>query len=190
MGRYKLGPQGAYYDPNDSGPDQANSDQITQLQAQTVQAPNPSQVYTPPNGNTGINGGQIGGGSQVQPGFQIDPNVLAPFQTPEYRNWQPGQPAPPGYYTYFDVHSGSQRLSPNNSMHLDSMGGGNADHSILFNPNNPSAPGGSQWTGGVTGGLYGTLGSIGQQLAPMATAAQRAPSRGFGTLATLGSSLF
>lgn len=44
MGRYKLGPQGAYYDPNDSGPDQASPSQIQAMQQSSggPSAPNPS----------------------------------------------------------------------------------------------------------------------------------------------------
>lgn len=57
MGRYKLGPQGTYFDPNDSGPDQASADQISQFQQQQAPAA-PSGGYQPPTG--GINPGPIG----------------------------------------------------------------------------------------------------------------------------------
>src|SRR5262245_32306422 len=50
MGRYKLGPQGAYYDPNDSGPDQASPDQIAALQGPSASVgPGPQRQVTDPN---------------------------------------------------------------------------------------------------------------------------------------------
>lgn len=68
MGRYKLGPQGAYYDPNDSGPDQASPEQIQALQQPPapfdpsrgsepggIRGNFPSGDYQPPTG--GINPG-------------------------------------------------------------------------------------------------------------------------------------
>lgn len=50
MGRYKLGPNGAYYDQNDVGPDQASPEQIAALQPMPKQqAPAPMQQMTPMN---------------------------------------------------------------------------------------------------------------------------------------------
>lgn len=47
-GRYKLGPDGAYFDPNDGGPDQASPEQIQQLQGQTApQSPAPTESSQP-----------------------------------------------------------------------------------------------------------------------------------------------
>lgn len=67
-GRYKLGPDGVYYDANDEGPDQASPEQIQQYQASqgsstpsaptSTEAPESSDTpYMPPSGNTGVNGG-------------------------------------------------------------------------------------------------------------------------------------
>ena len=61
-GRYKLGPDGTYFDPLDSGPDQASPDQIQQYQQQQSASapaapapPDASGGYQPPTG--GISGG-------------------------------------------------------------------------------------------------------------------------------------
>lgn len=92
-GRYKLGDQGVYFDPNDSGPDQASPDQIQQYQqSQAPAPPAPPTAVTSGSGdfsgqidqpisntgnspygsqlastNTGVNGGAIASGAQVQP---------------------------------------------------------------------------------------------------------------------------
>lgn len=76
MGRYKLGPQGAYFDPNDSGPDQASPDQIQQFQ-QTQQPVQPNTGYQPPTGGINPGGGNIRP-VPLPPGTQLPPMPQIP----------------------------------------------------------------------------------------------------------------
>jgi hypothetical protein len=83
MGRYKLGPQGTYYDPNDTGPDQASTDQVQQYQqAQPSGVPNPG-------GSTMNTGGVTGYG----PGGMTPPSAPNLQPSPQF----PGNPNLPGY---------------------------------------------------------------------------------------------
>lgn len=112
MGRYKLGPQGVYFDPNDSGPDQASPDQIAAMQSQQpapMQSPGPLYGgYRDPLKPIGIGGNPGGLQPQVivngppgwykpNPGAQWQgPNGTLPYgqNPPGYDEWKASQPRP------------------------------------------------------------------------------------------------
>jgi hypothetical protein len=116
MGRYKLGPQGAYFDPNDSGPDQASASQIAGLQQPQAPSAPPIGPGTPGNGpgapgsptwTGGVTGGMIGGGgympSNGNTGVAGGVNRGAP---------QPGY-APPGWMGITDPGSAYSKGASN-----------------------------------------------------------------------------
>lgn len=85
MGRYKLGPQGTYWDPNDSGPDQASPDQIAQFQ-KTQQPVQPNTGYQPPTGGINPGGGNIRP-VPLPPGVKLPDMPLIP--QPHTGPWMP-----------------------------------------------------------------------------------------------------
>lgn len=70
MGRVKTGPNGLYYDPNDSGPDQGGSQEAEDFRAQNGMS----------SANTGINGG--GGAAAATQPAENDPAASGTKPTP------------------------------------------------------------------------------------------------------------
>ncbi len=134
MGRYKLGPNGGYYDPNDSGPDQFTPTPGQQVPGMPQQA-QPSQGMPIPPGmpqfprtpqGPSPNGWWDHAGENDVPGY--DPNNQTPH---EVQPWQGPTPYTGGY-------------DPNGPMYgkPGSWGGGMGDqgNGTFITPSGQSVP--------------------------------------------------
>lgn len=129
-GRYKLGPQGAYFDASDSGPDQASPGQIAALQGQ-ASAAQPSSTVDSQAADVmkKVPGGGITGGMDKSGG-------VMPAEGNQFNPYGPGgssdnRTGPPGYYPVDGVVSGGPfangRFSPSGSSTLTPNASGNWD---------------------------------------------------------------
>jgi hypothetical protein len=169
MGRYKMGPQGGYYDPNDSGPDQFT--------------PTPGQQYPgmPAPQQTAPTGPDFGPGVPKFPDF---PQLPGPHQGP----WMPPIiDSPPGYDPNHPAHEvGGPGTMPWSESMPDGNGGyynpgGHVDANGNRLPDPPATDMSGwprkQYPGGMGGpippwmqGGSGTLGSLGNQWLEMPAA--------------------
>ena len=170
MGRYKLGPQGAYYDPNDSGPDQVSADQIAALQP------------PPGSGMPGIRAGEPAPG-MMQPG----PIEKFPgYQRPQFQvDRGMGRTIDPGMGHIIDTGARPPEDWWKRTIDWNdpaSVWGGWTRNGQPIDPNNPN--------GGLFGpSMGGTMGSFSTRQMPSTPSggAISRPGMGGSTLTRLGS---
>lgn len=127
MPRWKMGPQGAYYDPNDSGPDQVAPPIGQQPGMPGVSSP--MAPGAPTNAAPGMgNPGNLGTLAGIPPGSTVS-NSIDPATGRQMTSWQGPTTWTSGGQAFYNLpyQNPGQNLGGNYNGGFASRGGGYAD---------------------------------------------------------------